>query len=377
MSLWVACAVAVGFAAFQVIQHHRFFDLHVYHSAMRWWVDGNPLYDYAQPDPIQGSLGFTYPPAGAFLLRPLAFLSEGAALALYLVLALASLAVTVWWLIAPVARRQGWPAPWAFGAALVLTLGLGPVWSSVDFGQINPLLWALVVLDLAVLGPRGSRFFGVGIGLATAIKLVPGIFVLYLLVSRRWRAAAVAAGTAVVVTLAAHLAASADSATFWTHTVWGGQGIGELSYVFNQSLAGALGRAFAPAPFPTPLWAALCAVVLAYGLWRARRAALNGDELAGLALVGLVGTLVSPVSWVHHIFWFAPALLALVDTGLARSRPPLMWVAGGFYLVVMVSPVARVGIPFLDVFVANSLVWLMLALLVLVPIDSRRAEARD
>jgi hypothetical protein len=80
---------------------------------------------------------------------------------------------------------------------------------------------------------------------------------------------------------------------------------------------------------------------------------------------------------VHHIFWFAPALLALVDTGLARSRPPLLWFAGGFYLVVMVSPVARVGIPFLDVFVANSLVLLMLALLVLVPIDSRRAGERD
>ncbi len=368
IGLWVACVAAAGVAVLQVVPQHRFFDLHVYRSAMRWWVEGHALYDYAQPDEVQGTLGFTYPPAGAFLLRPLAFLSEGAAIALHLVLALACLAATVWWLVGPIARRQGWPRRWAFAAAFTLTLGLGPVWSSVDFGQINPLLWALVVLDLAVLGPRGSRAFGVGIGLATAIKLVPGIFVLYLLVSRRWRAAAVAAGTAVVVTLVAHLAAPADSATFWTQTVWGGQGIGTPTYVFNQSLAGALGRVFLPAPYPTLLWVALCAIVLTYGLWRARRAALAGDELAALALVGLAGTLVSPVSWIHHIFWFAPALLALVDTGLTRPRRTLVWVAGAVYVLVMVSPVGRVGNPFLDFFVANTLVWLMLALLVLVPI---------
>ena len=47
------------------------------------------------------------------------------------------------------------------------------------------------------------------------------------------------------------------------------------------------------------------------GLWRARRAALGGDELAGLTLAGLVGVLVSPVSWVHHIVWVFPAMVIL------------------------------------------------------------------
>ena len=56
------------------------------------------------------------------------------------------------------------------------------------------------------------------------------------------------------------------------------------------------------------------------------------------------------------------------DTGLARPRRTLVWVAGAMYVLVMVSPVVRVGNAFLDFFVANTLVWLMLVLLVLVQI---------
>jgi len=42
-----------------------------------------------------------------------------------------------------------------------------------------------------------------------------------------------------------------------------------------------------------------------------RRARIGGDELAGLTLAGLVGVLVSPVSWVHHIIWIFPAMVVL------------------------------------------------------------------
>ena len=50
------------------------------------------------------------------------------------------------------------------------------------------------------------RFFfsgawaGVGIGLATSVKLTPALFILYLLVTRQWRAAMTAIGTTIGVT---------------------------------------------------------------------------------------------------------------------------------------------------------------------------------
>ena len=50
----------------------------------------------------------------------------------------------------------------------------------------------LVVADLAL--PDRVRWKGIGVGVATACKLVPGIFVVYLVLTRRFRAAAVACG---------------------------------------------------------------------------------------------------------------------------------------------------------------------------------------
>jgi alpha-1,2-mannosyltransferase len=46
-----------------------------------------------------------------------------------------------------------------------------------------------------------------------------------------------------------------------------------------------------------------------------------GDHLAGLTLTGLVGALVSPITWTHHVYWFIPALVVLVDAGLRRPEP--------------------------------------------------------
>ena len=381
----IGIAAALGALIFLVAKvrlENRFFDLMVYRSAVRWWVDGNPLYDYSQPDPWQEELGFTYPPVGAFLLRPLAYLSESATIAVSIVVSVVCTALAVWWLTGAVARRHGWSRPFLFAVALPVTAGLGAVWIGFDFGQINPVLWALVVFDLAVLAPRRSRFLGVGIGLATAIKLVPGLFIVYLLVSRRIRAAIVAGGTAALVTLAAHLAAPSDSWRYWTTTVWGGDGVGHLWFFTNQSISGVLARLYRPDPYPTWLWLALCLPVLIYGLWRARQAALNHDELTGMALTGFVASLISPVTWVHHIFWWAPALLAIVDTGFAgnpgsvrsglRNPWALGFVALLTYPIVAISAAAHTGTGLVSLILSNWLVWLMLLLLVTLPVDADR-----
>ena len=47
--------------------------------------DGHPLYDYAQPDRVQGELYFTYPPFAALLLRPFAGLPLGLTIAIFTV----------------------------------------------------------------------------------------------------------------------------------------------------------------------------------------------------------------------------------------------------------------------------------------------------
>jgi alpha-1,2-mannosyltransferase len=381
----VGLAAIAGYLQWWYELRNHFFDLMVYREAMQWWTSGHPLYDFVLPDQTQGQLGFTYPPFAAVLLRPLAWLTSAETIAVFVVIAVLTFAATLWWLVRPIADRHGWPRWFVLGLAVVLATGLEPIRLSFDFGQINFVVWVLIVFDLAVLAPRGSRGFGVGIGLATAIKLVPGIFIVYLLVTRRWRAAAVATGTAIVATLVATAVSPGDSWTFFSEKMLHGDGVGQLAYPMNQSIMGLLARLAQPGEPSTLLWLVLALPVVVFGMWRAARASAAGDELTALALTGFVGSLISPVTWVHHLFWFIPALLALVDTAATpagvvsglRRRPVLLTAAVIGYATVTFSMIQwwdftllRPGGP-VGFVLSNWLIALMVLLLVVLPIRPR------
>ncbi|GIG86231.1 glycosyltransferase family 87 protein [Plantactinospora endophytica] len=300
---------------------HDFFDLKIYMSAMRWWADGNPLYDYAQPDPVQQELFFTYPPFTALLLRPFAGLRIGVTVVLFTALTVLALLVTTWWLVSSVADRYGVSRWFAAGLAVPLVFAVESTRETIVFGQINMLLVVLVLADLLFAVPRNSRWAGVGIGLATALKLYPGIFIVYLLATRRWRAALVSSATAAGATLLAAAIAPSDSWRFWTHELWLTDRVGRPDYTGNQSLFGLLSRFTTPEKPNQVLWLVLAVAIAAYGLWRAARAARAGDEVAGLTLTGLVAVLVSPITWTHHAYWFIPAVVVLVDAALRPTGP--------------------------------------------------------
>ncbi|HET8684367.1 MAG TPA: glycosyltransferase family 87 protein [Micromonosporaceae bacterium] len=322
-----ALTVAVAAALAVYGNRHQYFDLKIYVSAMRWWAQGRPLYDYAQADPVQGDLYFTYPPFAALLLWPFGQLPLDVTIAVFTWGTAAALAVTTYWLVAPVADRRGLPRWYAAGLAVPLAFLIEPSRETITFGQLNLLLVVLVLADLLFAIPRGWRLAGAGIGLATAIKLVPGIFIVYLLVTRRWRAALVACAAAVVATLFAAAVAPRESWQFWTESLHSTTRVGRTDYTGNQSLLGLLGRLVAPAEADRLVWLVLVGAVAVLGLWGAAGAAAAGDEVAGLALAGLVGSLVSPITWPHHIYWFIPAFVVLADAalpppGVALRDPP-------------------------------------------------------
>lgn len=320
---WVLLAL---FVAGVVVAHtwygnrHHFYDLDIYRQAVNWWLDGNDLYKFTKPDDTQGQLGFTYPPFGALVLVPFAILPKGAAIALYGLLTVTAIVVTTVWLVAPVARRHGWSLPFVLVLALTVISTLEPIRETYTFGQINMLLVALVLVDLLVLAPRASRWTGVCIGIAAAIKLTPAIFIVYLLLSGRRRAGITAVGSAVGATLLAAAIAPRASWDFWTGALWRGEGLGNAAYTFNQSIYALLARTSAPSEPDRALWAVLVLGTVVFGLWRARRAALAGGEVAGLTLAGITGNLVSPITWAHHLYWFVPALVLLVDVSRGGSR---------------------------------------------------------
>jgi alpha-1,2-mannosyltransferase len=258
---------------------------------------------------------------------------------------------------------------WIAWACLVAVCGFtAPVLSVFDLGQIGIVLMALVLADTLAPSTRLPR--GVLVGIATAIKLLPGVFILYWAVTKRWRAVAVSAAATVALWGITALIHPGISTTYWLHEAIRTERAGDASDVFNQSLNGLLQRIGWSS---TVVWAVLATVVLVVGLRRARAAHLAGDELAAVSLVALAGVLASPISWVHHAVWIVPVTGVLLGDGRVRGR----WIAWGATMLVFLADVPlweRAGVPlgsFVGPIAENAFVVALAALLVLLPIGSR------
>ncbi|UXX96590.1 glycosyltransferase 87 family protein [Streptomyces sp. AD2-2] len=290
------------------------FDLRVYYGTIHTWLHhGGRIYDYHVPGT---AYGFTYPPFAAVSMAPMGYLGLGVAIVAALLLNLVALGVVLRILAGPGWRRYGW-----FGWALV-ACGLAlfePLRDTFSFGQVNLLLLALVLGDCWLLSTGRSRWAGVGIGLAAAIKLTPALFIGLLLLARRWKAAAVATAVALGATGLAALVVPDASTFYWTRAMWDTTRVGRLDYVSNQSLQGVLARL---GETGRPLWATAVVLVLAVWAVRARHAIVVGDWTAAFALTGLTACLISPITWVHHLVWLLPSFAVLVRAGHPGSRAP-------------------------------------------------------
>src|SRR5204863_7704942 len=74
----VLVVAAVVWAQVWYGNRHHDYDLRIYYGAITWWAHGQPLYDFSHWDPIQGPLGFTYPPFAAVVMYPMSWLPLGA-----------------------------------------------------------------------------------------------------------------------------------------------------------------------------------------------------------------------------------------------------------------------------------------------------------
>jgi len=365
----VVVAVVLATVAFLSVamMRHGFFDLKVYYGAINYWVhDGGQIYDWLKPN---SKYGYTYPPFAALAMLPMAFVSWPVAIVISCAATVVTTGLLLYWFADPIARREGWSRWFAFAIAGCLVAAFEPMRETFSFGQVNTLLLALVAADVLWLVGRGHKAAGLGIGLATAVKLTPGIFILYLLVTRRWRAAITASATAAGVTVLAAAAAPDASRQFWTEMLWNTDRVGSLSFISNQSLEGVVAR-LDPVHPNTLLWLALVAAALAVWAWRVRHA----DVRTGLALTGVAGCLVSPVTWVHHLVWLLPALILLFDRALEARDRRLIALAVVTYgiLISRFVWIWEHGSPGVSGFIgSNMYVWLSIALLVLLPIPDR------
>lgn len=312
------------------------YDLRIYFGAVNWWARGNDLYGYGVADPVMGLLGFTYPPFAAVLMAPMGTLGWPAVRALTVVGILAGGLATVHLCLGerlrPPRRLLG-PVLLVASAAAFL---LQPLRQTLGMGQINLFLAVLVLGDILVLGRARSRWAGVGVGLAMAVKIVPGVFLIYYAIARQWRALTVAVCTCGAAWLLGALVAPAATWEYFTSLLWNTGRVGVPASPSNQSLFGVLSRVVAPGQPGLSALAVVAVPVAALALRRVARAVAVGDLLGAVTITGLLGVLLCPVSWIHHCVWVLPALIVLAHRCALVVRD--LFGAGRFVLRPLLLP---------------------------------------
>ncbi len=256
------------------------------------------------------TLLFDYPPFAALCSLPLTFLTPVLAQVLGLVTNLALVGYVVRRTLIRLGTVDS-AVLWSLGALCVgLVVWLEPVRLSLQLGQVNLVILAIVVAD--VLGPDTRKWAGVGIGVVAGIKLTPALFIVFLLLLGRRRPAVVAALTFGATVMIGAILLPRDSGYFWLRG--GFHDVARITSdpVANTSLTGLFVRlhvAGAPVVMATALLAAV-ALTIAVLAWR------RGQPVVGLAIVGMSSAAVSPFSWSHHWVWIAPLLVVLAHRAL-------------------------------------------------------------
>jgi alpha-1,2-mannosyltransferase len=215
-------------------------------------------------------------------------------------------------------------------AAIIGMAGLTfePLFRNILLGQINLLLLALIVVDCFLIP---ARYRGILIGIAAGIKVLPGAFILYLLLKREWGAALrCAASFAASVAIGAMLAPR-DSWLFWSGGFMKLSRFGAAAVIGgdNQSLNGEfmrLSHDLTPSPILTLV---LILGIMTLGLVAAKHQIKSGNDVAGLVCIAFASLLASPISWTHHWVWVVPLVLVTVS----KRWWIMSWTVGIVFLI--------------------------------------------
>jgi alpha-1,2-mannosyltransferase len=228
--------------------------------------------------------------------------------------------------------------PW-LGAIGMWTL---PVYLTLRLGQVNSLVVLPIVFDLVLLR-RGSRWAGVGIGFAAALKLTPLLFIPFLLINgslRRsgWTALATTTG----LTVFAAAVRWHDSVRYWTKEIRATNRVGHLDSVLSSAFRRFTVWLPGPPVVSTLVWLVGSLALLGLVLAASRRLVARGLLPDLFVVIGVAACIVSPISWGHHLFFAVPALLVAA----IRFRGRWSMVAALVCLAIFIDPFERGQGPF-------------------------------
>lgn len=238
----------------------------------------------------------------------------------------------------------------AFGTGVLLTSAA--LVQSVDLGQGHGFV--MLGFGVAIWGVATGRWraVGIGLGVATALKLSPALIVAYLAlrVGRRARRDLLVSAGATVGLLALLAAAVGRPADLW---VWATDVAPSLSggalQTLNQSVPAVAARLVSASADlggtqDIGAWRHLALPLLllaAWALFRLRRGRqVDPLEVGVLLLAGLV---VGPLTWSHYATWAALPLVLLADparwSGRSRVEAGVLGTAVGAAVLLLMATI--------------------------------------
>lgn len=285
---------------------------------------------------------FSYPPFALLAFLPFSALGWRQAVATWLAVSVALLLAAFVW----IARAARLPAAAALAVAAI-ALASEPLENSMGLGQINQLVLALLALFVWALTSGRAALAGVALGVSTALRLHPALFIGWLAWRAQWRALVVACVTAVACTALAVVAVGWPATVQYATRVAPQYGYASVpGQLGNLSLPGwlvATGHGLAPA-IPLSAWRTLAAFAALAVLGAAALVLRPAGPIAAarvlpeLALVTLVLLLITPNTTINHLVFTLLPIAVLVDAALREDSPRrAAWLAAALVLIAAVD----------------------------------------
>lgn len=259
------------------------------------------------------------PPIVQLTLRPLTTVPLPTAAVIFRILNIVSLCGCLWWLSR--SSNERWDL-----ADVGALLAWAPMASMITLNQMTWILWPLLLWAWWCWRQDRWNAGAIGFGVALSLKPFLGVFLLWLIATRRWRAAAVATASAAAVFAIGVAVYGIDVSRAWL------QALGGVTWAYadmNASLQGLLARTLTAAPgsnaplivvprIVAPLAFLGGSAIVLVTLARTRRWTIE-QSWTPLMVAAL---LASPLGWLYYIWWILP--------GTRPSRllieSPLLWI---------------------------------------------------
>jgi hypothetical protein len=292
-------ALTLGLAVGSFVTHWAAEDFTLaYYPAAHRLLDGLSPYASTHSQIVSGA-AFVYPALSAVMLAPFALLRSGLSEHVYMLLCLVLVPLTLW-----VLAIRDWRV---YGAVML--------WYPIVIGWQGENISVPLMFLTALAWRYRNRAPVAGLIVAIAISMKPFAWPLglWLLATRRWRAAAWALGSGLALNLLAWALVGFNEISTYAHmssedlnSLWRG-GYSVLALAHHLGLGRATGEALL-----LLATAAIAVAVLRVGLVERR-------EREAMALAVALMLVASPLVWVHYF------VLLLVPLALTRPRFGVLW----------------------------------------------------